>query len=228
MRRLAGRPPVEGTVTQSRTRSRPEQRQSASRSSAMPAPMGSSSTRPTRASLARRATFTVLRDVDRRLLERSVLGDLLSLGSEPGVEKALEDSRGRIANWLIEREAKTVDDGESALTHPSLRLTRLRALLHLVDSEAQDSKNVSEESLRRVNRVVERLLIGVRNEPPKVLRRAMFATLARGLDALLRAEVLDQALLVFRTRLATRCWPTCRHSHKVPVRRCSFAGYDQR
>jgi hypothetical protein len=155
-------------------------------------------------SMARRASLAVLRDLDISLLERDVLDDLLSLGGAPGTEHALDALRDRLAVWILSREQAPLTAGEGGIgrpAHPTLSLRRLRALLHLVDSEI----NVDDADSQRAGRLRERWLQVVRalldrfeRGPPSLVRRTIVAALARAIDALVRVGACDiaDALLV--------------------------------
>lgn len=165
-------------------------------------------------SIARRTAMAVLRDLDASLLERSVVADLLKLAGSVEQVRASEDTfdaiRERFADWIVTRETPS-DFDEGPPAHPTLRLRRLRALLHLVDGDLGDvgeaGKGVRDEAeaarerrlralwLRAAKAVLER----VDQNPPPMLRRTLLATLARAVDALVRQGVSDvaDALLVF-------------------------------
>ena len=157
-------------------------------------------------SLARRASLAVLRDLDVSLLERDVLEHLLSLGPA-GPEQSLDPLRERIASWILVRERSPLVAGEGGLgrpAHPSLSLRRLRALLHLVDSDISGEDLDSQRAARlrdRWLRVSRALLERFERGPPSSLRRTIVAALARTLDALVRVgacDVADVLLVVAR------------------------------
>ncbi|MEO6419153.1 MAG: serine/threonine-protein kinase, partial [Polyangiaceae bacterium] len=79
--------------------------------------------------------------------------------------------------------------------HLTLRLRRLRALLHLVDSDvgSLDDSARGARLRKRWFRIASALLSRVEADPPEALRRTLFAALARALDALVRADALDVA-----------------------------------
>ncbi len=153
-------------------------------------------------SMARRTSLAVMRDIDISLLERGVLGDLLKLGPTEAVrahDAELDALREHLAEWILSREstARSIAEGLSSKgpRHPTLRLRRLRALLHLVDSDvgAQDDAARGHRLRKRWFRIASALLARFEATPPKVLRRTLFAALARALDALVRADALDVA-----------------------------------
>jgi hypothetical protein len=155
-------------------------------------------------SMARRASLAVLRDLDVSLLERDVLENLLSLGGPGGTENALDPLRDRLAAWILAREQAPLvaaKEGVGRPAHPTLSLRRLRALLHLVDSEiggddadAQRGARLRDRWLRVVRALLERFERG----PPSPVRRTIIAALARAIDALVRVGACDvaDALLV--------------------------------
>ena len=98
--------------------------------------------------IARRTAMAVLRDFDLSLHERNVVADLLELDTSiENVRKdqgALDAVRERFAAWVVTSESSqdraATNDGR--LRQPTLRLRRLRALLHLVDGEIGDGDDV--------------------------------------------------------------------------------------
>lgn len=189
-------------------------------------------------SLARRTSMAVMRDLDASLLERPVVADLIKLGGGADArasEDELDAIRERFAEWIVACESPeelAVEDG-SAPRHRTLRLRRLRALLHLVDgdlgealTDARDARDSSRsldrppkggrdegaevERARRLRalwlRTVESLLDHFRSDPTPVLKRTLLASIARALDALVRVGVCDvaDALLVLAMRLRSR------------------------
>lgn len=178
--------------------------------------------------LARRTSMAVLRDLDASLLERHVVGDLLKLGGSAdavrGSETTHDALRARLAEWIVARETPSKGAGTSK-EHTTLRLRRLRALLHLLDgilgeglesggsgAPAQgrrptDTETGDFERAARLRtfwlRTVWALLEHFKQEPPPALRRTMLATVARALDALVRIGACDpaDALLLLARRL---------------------------
>jgi hypothetical protein len=160
-------------------------------------------------SIARRTSLAVLRDLDVSLLESDVLAHLLLLGgggdAAKNAQDALDPLHDRMAEWILARETTPLP-GETVgcPPHPVLSLRRLRALLHLVDSDLGDA----DEDLPRANRLRERWLRIARvlvnrfeRDPPSPVRRTLVAALARAFDALVRVgacDVVDALLLVAR------------------------------
>ena len=175
-------------------------------------------------SLARRTSMAVLRDLDGSLLERHVVADLLKLGGGSELGRAVEDSldaiRERLAEWIVLCESPAeIGAAGGQLSHATLRLRRLRALLHLVDGDLGEGAEVSRGSrsgeqesdgadrAKRLRalwlRTVKALLEHFEHDPSPVLKRTLLASLARALDALVRLGVCDvaDALLTLAMRI---------------------------
>jgi eukaryotic-like serine/threonine-protein kinase len=137
---------------------------------------------------ARRELLRLMAELDHGLLASSALFSLLSAGeratgSESGKEGArLSELMLRLLTLLVEREAHG-GNGE----HLALRMRRLRLLLHLIDSDFQGE--LHEAQLRAVRRLGER----VAEQGSSAMDRIVHASLARGIDALVRAEGLELA-----------------------------------
>ena len=162
-------------------------------------------------SMARRTSLAVLRDLDISLLERNVLADMLKLGSNAdqmrGQDEVLDALRERLSEWILARESTPLaPSGVSVFvggeakpsmvnpSHPTLRLRRLRALLHLVDGDVGDADGDGARAAKlrkRWLRTAKSLLNRFERDPPSVLRRTILAALARALDALVRAGACD-------------------------------------
>lgn len=174
---------------------------------------------------ARRASMAVLRDLDAGLLERNVFADLLKLGGSGeqvrAVEDALDAVRERIAEWIVlsERPAEMAGVGAQP-NHATLRLRRLRTLLHLLDGDLGDAaetvgrgarpneqEGADVQRAKRLRalwrRTVQALLEHFDHDPSPVFKRTLLAALARALDALVRLGVCDvaDALLVLAQRI---------------------------
>lgn len=163
--------------------------------------------------IARRTAMAVLRDLDLGLHERNVVADLLEL--DASVENvrddhaALDAVRERFAAWVVtsEIEQDRAATTEGRLRQPTLRLRRLRALLHLVDGEIGDGDDVVRADRLRTLwlRTVKALLDHFDRDPVPVLRRTVLAALARALDALVHLGAFDvaDALLLLARRIKT-------------------------
>ncbi len=162
-------------------------------------------------SVARRTSLAVLRDLDVSLLERDVLASLLLLGGGADAARAAADAldplRDRMAEWILAREATPLPGQEVACPpHPVLSLRRLRALLHLVDSDMGDDDDDPQRAARlrrRGLRIGRALVERFERDPPSPVRRTIVAALARALDALVRVGACDvaDALLVVTRRV---------------------------
>ncbi len=164
-------------------------------------------------SLARRTSLAVLRDLDASLLEKNLLGDLLRLGEKETIrahDEAVDGMRERLSEWILvrEREPLVAQPKVKVITptHPTLRMRRLRALLHLVDGDVGDAQEDATRTTRlrlRWLKVAAALLRRFEADPPSMLRRTIVAALARALDALVRVGACDVAdvLLVVARRV---------------------------
>jgi hypothetical protein len=164
-------------------------------------------------SMARRTSLSVLRDLDVSLLERDALGHLLSLGggdTARATAAAIDPLRDRLAEWILAREASPLvadAQGTASPPHATLSLRRLRALLHLVDSDMGDEDEDPQRAARlrkRWFRMTRALLDRFERDPPSPVRRTVVAALARALDALVRVGACDvvDALLVVAKNVA--------------------------
>ncbi|MET0284818.1 MAG: hypothetical protein ABW352_10120 [Polyangiales bacterium] len=139
---------------------------------------------------ARRELFRLMSQLDHGLLASSALFSLLSAseratGSEGGKEGArLSELMVRLLDLLLDREARA---GSSE--HLALRMRRLRLLLHLIDGDFQREGELHEVQVRAVKRLGER----VAEDGSTAMDRIVHASLARGLDALMRAEGVELA-----------------------------------
>lgn len=149
--------------------------------------------------LARRTSLIALRDLDISLLERDVLGDLLTLGASEQTKmhsEALDSLRDQLAGWIVDRAGAELSP--PALKHMTLHLRRLRALVHFVDGDIGDTQSQDDatRSLRLRGRwlsTVKTLVARLAGGPPVAMRRTMLAAIARALDALIRVGACDFA-----------------------------------
>ncbi|HUS66099.1 MAG TPA: hypothetical protein VMZ28_16215, partial [Kofleriaceae bacterium] len=131
----------------------------------------------------RRHLMRVVPEIDRCLFEQDVAHGLLA-GDEAGAGE-LADIYDRLARWLVDREvAAAAAPGGGA---QEIRMVRLRALLHLVDSEPDRGGEGARDRRLTVVRALLRLAQAERSS----VRRAVWATLARACDALLRDELVE-------------------------------------
>ena len=125
----------------------------------------------------------------------------------PGLRlPAFEELNDRLCQLFIGWEASPLTDGEKP-AHPSVRLRTLRALIHLLDVDADEGGESGQRATAVQRRwlsasytVLRRLVA----DPPSVFRRSLAAALARALEGLVRAEVCDpvDVLLFVAHRLA--------------------------
>ncbi len=176
-------------------------------------------------SAARRMSMAVLRDLDAALLERHVVSDLLKLGGSGEQVRAIEDGldaiRERLAEWILQCEGPAeIGAAAGQPSHATLRLRRLRALLHLVDGDLgegaeavgraarpNEHEGADVQHAKRLRalwlRTVKALLEHFDHDPSPVLKRTLLACLSRALDALVRLGVCDvaDALLALAQRI---------------------------
>lgn len=167
------------------------------------------------AAIERRTQLGALRDLDISLLERNVLFDLLKLGQSVeqvrSYEEQLDVVRQRLAEWLLGREGEIpVPElpGEErpsrprarpmlTVVHPTLRMRRLRTLLHLVDGDLGEGADDAARTQRlrgRWQRIAKGLILRFELAPPApLLRRSFLATLARAFEAVVRTGACDSA-----------------------------------
>ena len=189
--------------------------------------------------IARRTSMAVLRDLDAGLLERSAVADMLKLGGSSeqvrASEFALDAIRERFAEWIVACETPELTSSptsrpslrpgsmsrpppampNSGIRHTTLRMRRLRALLHLLDGDLGEgteaiTRKTDGDEVERAKRLralwlrtVKALLDHFDRDAAPVLRRTLLATLARALDALVRLGVCDviDALLLLAGRI---------------------------
>lgn len=164
--------------------------------------------------IARRAAFVGLREIDAGTLEDSLLVDLLVLGGRsPDAQDAILRRRklfDALVQWIVLREERASASRAGKGAHLTIRQRRLRTLLHLADQvdEATEASPFSERS--QTAQVVERLTSAharartvvslatqlLSEKPPPALVRMLTATLARGVDALIRVDAADPADVV--------------------------------
>jgi len=164
-------------------------------------------------SLARRTSLAVLRDLDVSLLERDALAHLLSLGGSDAARaapEALDPLHDRLAEWILAREREPLRAARGAAVqppNPTISLRRLRALLHLVDSDVGDADDDPARATRLRARglaITRALIERFERDPASPLRRTIVAALARALDALVRVGACHpvDALLVAARHVA--------------------------
>ena len=152
----------------------------------------------------REESFFILRQIDGVLLERSTLADMLSLGIDSkGTLARLEMEHERIAKWLLSVALPAGSDSSEQSSSGTYEMHRLRAMLHLVDSNAIVTGVYSIEQKDRKLRMARWLLDRVSSDAPPALRRVLAASAARACDALLREEIgeLSDVLIMVGDRV---------------------------
>ncbi len=178
-------------------------------------------------SMARRTSVAVLRDLDLGLLETHVLLDLLALGASAekvrGEVEVVDGLRERVAEWILVREGEPLmASAAAASTQPILRLQRLRALLHLLDSDVGDAHEDGPRAARlrdRWRRVAKALTVRFEVDGPSPFRRTTVAALARACDALVRGGACgpeDVLLVTARSKTSATDFDTLSEASMDP------------
>ena len=146
----------------------------------------------------RQRGFQILRELDRGLLESSLVADLLVVsGMDPTsrIPGELGDLMVRLRSWLLARESAPL--APASLVHVELHRRRLRALVHAIDGDgfAMWDESITGTRERRL-RALDRLLARLVEEPPSPLRRPVCAALARVCEGLVRDELAEIGELV--------------------------------
>lgn len=148
--------------------------------------------------------FLRLRELDHVVLETSSLADLLQLGERGGgaTVRTLDDVFERLLAHSMEREREPIAPGR-AVPHLTLRLRRLRTMLHAVDADGGHTEERTPELRERRLRATRFLVGRARTDAASPLRRIVLASVARACDALLREEIGDvsDVLVVVATHL---------------------------
>jgi hypothetical protein len=135
-------------------------------------------------------TVQRLHEIDLGLLQGATLSDLIALGDEQEEARALlHELYEQLTAWLTQQEQAPI--GDELLDHPTLRMRRVRSLLHVVDADGSYGDAFASERRPRRLRTARVLLNRVRKDVASPLRRAVLACLARAFDALVREEVFE-------------------------------------
>jgi hypothetical protein len=137
-------------------------------------------------------TVQRLHELDLGLLQGATLSDLIALGDgQEGAQALLHDLYEQLTGWLTQQEQTPIGDGP--IEHPTLRMRRVRSLLHVVDADGSYGDDWDWASARKPRRLrTARVLLNrVRKDLASPLRRAVLACLARAFDALVREEVFE-------------------------------------
>ena len=155
----------------------------------------------------RKRAFQLLRELDTALFETDALSALLRVGArneEVGkLIRPLSELFVRVATWLVQREQRVIPASPAAIpdAERTLRMRRLRTLLHFVDADGSQIDERNEVRVRRQLRTARMLVRRARDDAPSPLRRALLAALARACDSLVREgliEISDVVLMVWR------------------------------
>jgi len=141
--------------------------------------------------IAMRTSVLLLRDLDLGLLEEPALGHLLHLGADrEEADTAIEHLHDRLGRWLMGHERHPPSRDSAAI---GMSARRLRALLHLIDTEGTEDDDEAHTATAHNRRVEAAALLFARLglDPHSPLHRTISATLARSLDALVREGVCD-------------------------------------
>ncbi|MET0344535.1 MAG: hypothetical protein ABW252_26210, partial [Polyangiales bacterium] len=134
--------------------------------------------------------FRLVQELDRGLLESSSLRALMASTMERGASAPVTALLSELARVLVQLEAEPHGSAGPVL-HLTLRMRCLRALLHALDAglEADDEQlpGVRAAQLSAVLALCER----VARDRASAMDRIVHAVLARGVDALLRDELLE-------------------------------------
>lgn len=150
----------------------------------------------------RMRSFQLVRELDMALLETDVCANLAALAPRDDRPSNVEPMEGtgarltavvdRFFAWLASHERSEPDATVIAPADAFLRMRRMRAFLHLVDSDAGASARDVDAPVARRGDLLHDLLARVASGPT-VLRRVLAATSARLLDAMVRSGVADSA-----------------------------------
>jgi eukaryotic-like serine/threonine-protein kinase len=146
----------------------------------------------------RRRAFRALRELDQGILETGALPQLLALGDGRDHQR-LTAAMERLESWLLTAETTAPTP---PVAHATLRLQRLRTLIHIVDAEPRPAEErapstrrtspveaVAPRTPRRLRAL--RTLFDRARADRSPLRRAAWAALARNWDAALREELCE-------------------------------------
>jgi hypothetical protein len=133
------------------------------------------------------------------LLERRLIDDLLHLDTRAErvrqSERAVEELRARVFEWIVDREVGRL--ASTSDPHVTLHLGRLRALIHLLDTELDEGgEDGGEAAWDRWRSAARSIAATLASGPLPGLRRALMATFARATDALARSGACDISDLV--------------------------------
>ncbi len=146
---------------------------------------------------ARHETFRLMHELDVGLLESSILSDLLCLGAQGhDTSKTVAPLTAlmlRLNKTIMAHEAIAHAGGE-VVPHLTLRMRRLRTLLHLLDFDMRPSEEragpAHDPRAQRLD-TVRRLFERVSADTSSPMDRIVHASVARGCDSLVRDEAFE-------------------------------------
>ena len=146
---------------------------------------------------ARHDAFRLMHELDVGLLESSILSDLLCLGAQGNdTSKTVAPLTAlmlRLNNTMMDHEA-TPHTGGEVVPHLTLRMRRLRTLLHLLDFDMRPSEEragpAHDPRAHRLD-TVRKLFERVRADTSSPMDRIVHAAVARGCDSLVRDEAFE-------------------------------------
>jgi len=156
----------------------------------------------------RHQIFRILDELDVGLLESSTLSDLLCLGAGANdtakVLAPLNDLLLRLQRVLLTRESSAHGGGEE-VPHLTLRMRRLRTLLHVLDVDTKAGEERATDLREERRDAVRRLFERVQMDAPSAMDRIVHAAVARGCDSLVRDEAfeLSDVVLAASTHIPT-------------------------
>jgi hypothetical protein len=149
---------------------------------------------------ARMELFRIMHELDAGLLESGALSDLLVLGAQGhDTHKALgplSALMGRLTRVLMARESRPHAEGEN-VAHLTLRMRRLRTLLHLLDVELREEGERAGELRAQRIEDVRTLCERVARDTSSAMDRVVHAALARGCDSLVRGDAFELSDVIF-------------------------------
>jgi hypothetical protein len=142
-------------------------------------------------SVGRRHAYRALRELDQALLQKDTLSDLLQLGGEDdGGDAVFDDLFEKLSGWLVAREETPIAEAGHA-EHLTLRIDRMRTMLHLVDADGTYGASQPASVRRRRLRHAKILLSRVQRDADSPLRRVVCAAASRACDALVSDEICE-------------------------------------
>ena len=134
--------------------------------------------------------FRLVQELERGLLESSALRALLSTGHDRRESAPVTQLLSELGRVLVRLEQQP-HTGDGRVVHLTFRMRSLRALLHALDAglepDDEQQQRVRAGQLAAVCTLCDR----VAHDRASAMDRIVHAALARGVDALLRDEVLE-------------------------------------